>query len=110
MSAALDVAKQSVKQVTRATIIDVIRIVIEAVEKDETLKGKAARDAAIEIIEILILDVAKDDQEWLADFANSGMIETIIDTVIAASKGLYALNQKKSIKGCMLACIGKGNA
>ena len=108
MSTALDVAKQSVEHVTRNTIIDVVRIVVEAVEKDEAYKGKAARDASIKIIKILILEMAKDDQKWLVDFADSVIVEHIIDTLITASKGSYALNQKKSIKRRIMTCIGKG--
>jgi hypothetical protein len=107
MSTPLDFAKQKVNKVSRATIIDVIRVVVEAVEKDKSLKGTGARDAAVEVIELLIKDLASEDQEWLTDFVTSGMVECVIDTIIAASKGLYALNKKASARECILTCMGR---
>ena len=110
MNEHIDTASSTVKSilsnVDKANFLEVIKLVMEIVECEETLKGDQAKQVAIVIITKLVEEAADDDREWLLQIIESGFVEATIDTLIAASKGLYALNKKKCPLKLLFKCKG----
>lgn len=112
MNEHIDTASSTVRsilsKVDKANFLEVIKLVMEIVECEDTLKGDQAKQVAILIITKLVEEAADDDREWLLQVIESGFVEATIDTLIAASKGLYALNKKKCPVKSLFNCSGCG--
>ena len=110
MDERIDAASATVKSilsnVDKANFLEVVKLVMEIVECEETLKGDQAKQVAVVIITKLVEEAANDDREWLLQIIESGFLEATIDTLIAASKGLYALNKKKCPMRSLFKCNG----
>ena len=88
-------AKDLITNINRLNFLEVVKSVMEIVECEDTLKGEQAKQVAVLIITKLVEEVASQDKEWLLHVIKSGLLESMIDTLIAASKGLYDLNKSK---------------
>ena len=110
MDLQIDKASSTVKgllsSVDKANFLEVIKLVMEIVECEEALKGEQAKQVAVLIITKLVKEAADEDREWLLQVIESGFLEATIDTLIAASKGLYALNKKKCPMKSLFNCSG----
>ena len=105
----LQSAKAQISKVDRGTILEVIRVIMEMIEDQDGIDGEEAQRHTITIVRALIVDMApEDDKDWLLAMVDDGTLANIIDTVIAATKGLYNLNRKgasTSICGRRLGCM-----
>tara|TARA_Y100000389_G_scaffold204246_1_gene255830 strand:+ start:23071 stop:23403 length:333 start_codon:yes stop_codon:yes gene_type:complete len=94
-TANLNIARERVGNVDKVGFADVLRIIMEIVEMDADLNGVEAKTHVIEIIRILINETAEDDKDWLVEMVDSGIVSSMIDVIICASKGVLDLNNKK---------------
>jgi hypothetical protein len=103
----LKVARERVGNVDKAGFADVLRIIMEIVEMDANVKGVQAKTHVLEIIRILINEMAEDDKEWLVEMVDSGIASSMIDVIICASKGVLHLNKKKCPLRSLFQCKPK---
>ena len=103
-STVLNKSRERAGEVNKTSLTELVTLVLEVVEAEPGLKGLKAREVAIEVIISLIEENAGDDKEWLLSLAKSGLLESLIDTIISASKGIYDLNKEKIRRG-MLGCF-----
>ena len=109
MESLTDVALSTVKSIDKKNFIDVTRIILEIVEQEPHLKGDKAKSVAIVLVKAMVDAYAGDDKEWLHSVIDSGVLESTVDALIAASKGLYSLNKRRKISmvlGNCAKCIG----
>ena len=92
--ALLAAAKDRIASVDRGTVLEATRIIMEIIEDEDGVDGEEAQRHAIAITRALIVDMApEDEKDWLLTLVDNGILASIIDTVVNASKGLYNINR-----------------